>query len=330
MRRRSVMLLVTLIVLSGVTFLVALMFGGSKLSVEETIQALLHPHASDAHQMIVWRIRLPRVLLAFVVGAGLAPCGACFQGVLRNPLADPFTLGVSGGAALGATLGIVSGVAGIWLPLCAFGGALVSVFLVYVVAGVKRFSTAALILGGVILSFVFSSMVMLVFAVSQAEKIHGAILWLMGDLSSAADGLIKVVGCIVFCGVALLVLFARELNVLSLGEEKAAHLGVRVELTKKLIFVIASLVTAACVSASGMIGFVGLVVPHFIRHFSGPDHRVLIPACVFGGASLLIACDCLARTIVSPMELPVGVVTGFLGGLFFLAIFFRSRNWELF
>lgn len=330
MRKKKIPLFIVLIILVFLSFSISLLFGGSSLSIGDVLRALSDPYASGPHQTIIWQIRLPRIILAMVVGAGLAICGTAFQGMLRNPLADPFTLGVSGGAALGATLGIVSGLAGLWLPMFAFGGALASVSLVYIVASRKRFSTSALILGGVMLSFVFSSMVLFIFAISRTEKVHGAILWLMGDLSSTESDLIKIVALLVSGGIGLLFIFGRDLNVLTLGEEKAAHLGVKVELVKKIIFLIASLITGACVAVSGIIGFVGLVAPHFIRHFSGPDHRILIPASVLGGAVFLVLCDCLARTIISPVELPVGVITGIFGGFFFLVFFFRSKKWEIF
>ncbi len=330
MNRKRIFLFIILLVLGLLSFICSLMFGGSGLSASEVFRILFHPHVSESHQMIVWQIRLPRIILGMVVGAGLAACGTTFQGMLRNPLADPFTLGVSGGAALGATLGIALGSAGFALPLFAFGGALVSISLVYVVAGKKRFSTAALILGGVILSFVFSSLVLFIFAISSAEKVHGAVLWLMGDLSSPEPGPIGIVAGAVLGGIALLVIFSRDINILTLGEEKAVHLGLEVESVKKLLFIVASLITGACVAASGIIGFVGLIAPHFIRRFSGPDHRILIPASALGGAILLMLCDCLARTIISPVELPVGVITGIFGGIFFLVFFFRAKKWEIF
>lgn len=332
--KRKVFLFGLLFVLLCLSFFFCLMLGGSRLPSVEVFYALFHPHGSGISQTIVWQVRFPRVLLSLFVGAGLAACGCVFQGMLRNPLADPYTLGVSGGAALGATLGIVFGLGNslgqFSLPSCAFLGAFLCISLVYLVAQKRRFSVPTLILGGVILSFLFSACVMLILSISKAQDVHGAILWLMGDLSWASIPLIKVVVYFIIGGVGLLFLFSRDLNLLTLGEEKATHLGLETDLVKRLLFIITSLVTGACVAASGIIGFVGLIVPHFMRRFTGPDHQVLIPASILGGAIFLALCDTLARTIISPLELPVGVITGILGGLFFLTFLLRSKRWEIF
>lgn len=332
--KRRVFLFSLLFILLFSSFFFSFMFGGSKLPSGEVFHALFHPHASGVPQIIVWQVRFPRILLSLLIGAGLATCGCVFQGMLRNPLADPYTLGVSGGAALGATLGIIFGLGSrlgeFSIPFCAFLGAFFSISLVYIVAQRRHFSVPTLILGGVILSFLFSSCVLLIFAISKAQEVHSAILWLMGDLSWASASLIKVVAYFIIIGIGLLLLFSRDLNLLTLGEEKAVHLGLEAELVKKLLFIITSLITGACVAASGIIGFVGLIVPHFMRRFTGPDHQVLIPASILGGAIFLALCDTLARTIIAPLELPVGVITGILGGLFFLTFLFRSKRWEMF
>lgn len=323
-----------LFILLSLSIFFSFMFGASKLAPTEIIYALFHPHTCGISQTIVWQIRFPRILLSLLIGAGLAACGCVFQGMLRNPLADPYTLGISGGAALGATLGIVFGLGNslgeFSLPACAFFGAFLCISLVYLVAQRRRFSIPTLILAGVILSFVFSAAVMLIFAISEAQDVHGAVLWLMGDLSWATASLIKVVAYFIIGGISLLLCFSRDLNLLTLGEEKAAHLGLETESVKKLLFIITSLITGACVAASGIIGFVGLIVPHFMRRFTGPDHQTLIPASILGGAIFLTLCDMLARIIITPLELPVGVITGILGGLFFLIFLFSSKGWEIF
>ena len=332
--KRKILLFSLLIIILFLSFCLSLMFGASSLPMEKVFDAFFFPRDSGIHQTIVWQVRFPRILLSLFVGAGLAACGCVFQGMLRNPLADPYTLGVSGGAALGATLGIIFGLGSplgkFSLPCCAFFGAFISISLVYLVAQRRHFSVPTLILGGVILSFLFSSCVLLIFAISKAQDVHSAILWLMGDLSSASTSLIKIVICFILAGIVLLFIFSRDLNLLTLGEEKATHLGLETDLVKKLLFIIASLITGACVSASGIIGFVGLIVPHFMRRFTGPDHQILIPASILGGAIFLALCDTLARTIIAPLELPVGVITGILGGLFFLIFLFRSKRWEIF
>lgn len=332
--KRKVFLFSLLFILLCLSFFLSFLLGGSKLACAEAINALLHPHSCGVSQTIVWQIRFPRILLSLLIGAGLAACGCVFQGMLRNPLADPYTLGISGGAALGATLGIVfrlgNSLGEFSLPVCAFFGAFLCICLVYLVAQRRRFSIPTLILAGVILSFVFSACVMLIFAISEAQDVHGAVLWLMGDLSWASASLTKVVAYFIIAGIGLLLCFSRDLNLLTLGEEKAAHLGLETELVKKLLFIITSLITGACVAASGIIGFVGLIVPHFMRRFTGPDHQALIPASILGGAIFLILCDTLARIIIAPLELPVGVITGIFGGLFFLIFLFRSKKWGIF
>lgn len=296
----------------------------------KAVYYLFHPNCSGIERDIIWRIRFPRVILGLLVGAGLACCGAVFQGLLRNPLAGPYTLGVSGGAALGVSLGVVLDVCGIYLPFLAFAGSGISIFLVYAIALKKYFSNPTIILGGVILSFLFSSLVFLIFSISKAEDVHGIILWLMGDLSSAQTSLIKAMPFFILPGIGLLLVFSRDINILTLGEEKAFHLGVNSKQVKKILFITASFITGACVAASGIIGFVGLIIPHFLRKIVGVDHRVLLPASCITGAIFLILCDTLARTIIRPLELPVGVITGIFGGVFALSFLLKSKRWDVF
>lgn len=336
MNKKRTALFTVLLVLLAYTFLGSLLTGSLWVPPGRALAALMatgkevEGTVKEGDRAVIRQIRLPRVILACVVGAGLAVCGAVFQGMLRNPLADPFTLGVSGGAALGATIGIVLGRGGLWVPALAFAGALGSVCAAYAIASRKGFSAMALILGGVVMSFICSSCVLFVFALSTSKDVHVAMLWIMGDLSSADPFLVKVAALCVGLGVIVLIAMGRELNVLTLGEEKATYLGLRTEQVKKLLFVIASFITGVCVAASGIIGFVGLMVPHLVRLMGGPDHRFLIPASALGGAILLTLCDSLARTIIAPIELPVGVITGILGGVFFLVFFLRRETRELF
>ncbi len=319
----------TLLMLLLFTFVFSLMFGGSKLPFREVMVALFHPHQAGIAQTIIWKIRIPRIVLGFLVGAGLASCGVVFQGMLRNPLAEPYTLGVSGGAALGATLGIVFSLGGYWVPAMAFLGSLLSIAMIYFIVSRRRFSVASLILGGIILSFIFSSLVLLIFSLVRAERVQGAIFWLMGNLSSIQPALLKVIAFIIPGGILIFLLFGREIDLLTLGEERAAHLGMEAEGVKKMLFLVASLITGAAVAATGIIGFVGLIVPHFLRRFTGPNHRLLIPAAALGGAIFLALSDTLARTIVAPLELPVGVITGILGGFFFLSFLLRAKKWDI-
>lgn len=318
-----------------VSFLIALSSGGVSLSIKEVWAALSHG-GSEINETIVWQIRLPRILLGLLVGGGLAASGCVFQGMLRNPLADPYTLGISGGAAFGAALGVLTSarfvipMGSYWLPFCAFLGALIATVLVYILATRMLFSTSSLILGGILLSFLFTSLVFLIFAVSRAEDVQRTVLWLMGDLSGAQYPIIKSVAIFLGAGLTVLFLFTPDLNILTLGEEKALHLGVSVDRLVKFLFILSALVTGTCVSASGIIGFVGLMIPHLTRQITGPDHRLLVPASVLTGGGFLILADTLARTIVSPLELPVGVITGLLGSFFFLLFLFRKSSWEVF
>jgi iron complex transport system permease protein len=192
------------------------------------------------------------------------------------------------------------------------------------------FSTSSLILGGILLSFLFTSLVFLIFAVSKAEDVQRTVLWLMGDLSGAQYPIIRSVAIFLAAGLSILFLFTPDLNILTLGEEKALHLGVSVDRLVKFLFILSALITGTCVSASGIIGFVGLMIPHLTRQLTGPDHRILVPASVLSGAGFLILADTFARTVVSPLELPVGVITGLLGSFFFLLFLFKKSSWEVF
>lgn len=279
---------------------------------------------------ILYKIRLPRVMLALMVGASLALSGCVFQAILSNPLADPYTLGISGGAALGASLCIILGLGAFWLPVSAFSGAVLCIALVYIIAGNKRFSNTGLILGGVMLNFIFSSLVLFLFAIAKSESVHQTILWLMGELSLADMRTVQGLLPFFIFGWLIIFYFSPDIDILTLGEEKATHLGLAVPKVKAIIFVAASLITAVGVAACGIIGFVGLIIPHFTRKLIGPGHRFLIPASVLAGASFLVLADTLARTVVKPLELPVGVITGLFGGIFFLALLLKSKDWRIF
>lgn len=329
MKRKKIFFILLLVFLCS-SFIFSLTFGGEKISLQSLFTLLFKPNSEDITSTILWKIRLPRSLLALLVGAGLSTCGCVFQAILRNPLAEPYTLGISGGAALGAVLGEIffSRFFGYYsLPLTSFFTALLSVFLVYSFAHQKNFTNTGLILGGVILSFLFSSIVLLIFALIRPEKIQTIVLWLMGDLSTAPIEIIKIVFFSVVSGCILFYFYAPKLDILTLGEEKATSLGVKPETTKKIFFLLASLVISSCVASAGIIGFVGLIIPHFFRRFIGNEHRILLPATFLGGGIFLLLADTGARTIIYPIELPVGVITGIIGGLFFLIFFLRVKRW---
>jgi iron complex transport system permease protein len=278
--------------------------------------------ASDSS--IILDLRLPRILSGALVGSALAMAGSVLQALLRNPLADPFVLGISSGAAVGAVLAILFGLGATFLgsyavPGSAFGGALFTLFLVYFIARVEgRAPTNTMLLAGVIVSSFFSAVIMFLISATSDEQIYNVTFWLMGNLEYMASQSLGIIFLFLMVGGGILFALARDFNLLALGEETAAELGVDVERVKKLAFIFASLITGAVVSVSGLIGFVGLIVPHVVRMIWGPDHRFLLPASALVGAMLMVAADTLARTVMAPTEIPVGVVTAMGGAPFFV------------
>ncbi len=279
---------------------------------------------------VLFNLRLPRIILGFSIGGALSLTGAILQGVYRNPLVEPYTLGISGGAALGVALGIVfelNQLLGSYiLPLLGFAGALSTIFLVYVLSMRKGdININRMLLIGVMISFVASSMMMFIMAISTSENLHSIIFWIMGSLEEPNSLLINIMLIASVAGLLFSYIFVRPLNALRLGESKARHLGINSALTIRLLFIIASILTGMCVAVGGIIGFVGLIIPHFIRIFVGSDYRILLIASFLGGATFLIDCDVIARTVIAPNELPIGVITGFLGGLVFILVLSFSK-----
>lgn len=315
--------------------------GSVSLPLREVVRILAHvlpwlgegvvPDWPASHEAIILALRLPRVLLGAAVGASLATAGAAFQGLFRNPMADPYIIGVSSGAAFGASLAITfhPGVTLLGLgavPLAAFAGAILTVFTVYSIARVGReVPIGNLLLSGVAVGALLSAMVSVVIVFSR-QHIDEIVYWLMGSLAGRGWTHLGAGLPYLVVGTAVLLFFSRDLNALLLGEEEAAHLGVPVERTKKIILAAASLLTAAAVATCGVVGFVGLIVPHITRLVVGPDHRTLLPVSALAGALLLVVADLAARTVVRPGELPVGVVTAVIGGPFFLYLLRRTRS----
>jgi iron complex transport system permease protein len=288
------------------------------------------PAGEMLHSQII-RLRFSRVVLAVVAGAGLSVAGVIFQALLRNPLAEPYVLGVSSGAALGAAVAILLGLAAasVWtVPALAFAGALATILVVYALArqagGAVPIQT--LLLSGVVLGAVLGSVLMFLVSAMPADDLHNVMWWLLGNLQVFDWPLVRIVAGVAGFGVAATMFFARDLNVLTLGEAPAAHLGVHVECTKKGFFLIASLMTGATVAACGLIGFIGLIVPHTVRLALGPDHRRLVPASALCGAMFLVVADTFARTVIAPREIPIGVVTAMIGGPFFLLLLRRRKS----
>jgi len=280
---------------------------------------------------IVLEIRLPRVILAGLVGAALAIAGATYQGLFRNPLADPYLIGVAQGASLGAVIGFLlpiswSGAGYGIIPLLAFTGALVSTAVVYLLARVgKTLPVTTLILAGVALGALLGSIVSYLI-ISSGEKMHGIIFWLMGSFSLSQWSEIAIVLPYVALGTAVILLFSRLLNVMQLDEEQAQQLGVNVERLKLVLLAAATLITAASVSFVGTIGFVGIIIPHAVRLVWGADHRLLLPFSVLTGAVFMILADLAARTLLAPTELPIGVITAICGAPFFLYLLRRRKK----
>lgn len=276
---------------------------------------------------IVRNLRLPRTLLAFMVGGSLAVTGAVLQALVRNPLADPYLLGLSGGAGLGAVAAIVLGVGGAWgVPLAAAVGAVAAILLVYRLAVVTGsvLDTRVLLLGGVVVGAFAASLMGALMALSPAPEVRNALLWLLGGFSTASWQSLSVFGAYALAPLAGLFVLNRPLDLLSLGEEPAAFLGAEVERMKRILYLVASLLTAAAVSVAGIIGFVGLVVPHAVRLVWGHHHRTLLPASFLLGGTLLVLADAVARVAFAPVELPVGVVTALLGVPVFVVL---VRRW---
>jgi len=307
----------------------ALFIGPSGIPLQKIVQVFWDRQGGIEGQ-IIFGIRLPRLLLGFAIGGALSLAGVILQGMFRNPLVEPYTLGISGGAAVGVSLSILFGLyklSILSMPLAGFSGACAMTLLLYGLnAKRKVLSLQGLLLTGVMINFIASSLIMLFLALSRSEDLQGIIFWIMGSLDEPNGFLIQIA-----LGASLLFLFATyffhaDLNALALGEEEALHLGVRVERTKRLLFVITSLLVGISVAVAGMIGFVGLVVPHFMRRIVGRDHRILLVASFLGGGVFLVFCDTIARTVIAPLELPVGVITGILGGSLFVWVLTRARG----
>ena len=281
--------------------------------------------------VVLSRLRLPRILLAACVGASLSLCGVAYQGVLRNPLAEPFILGISGGAAVGAIIGHTLGWYGLW-PVAglAFLGALSAILMVLAITRRRgRMDSATLVLTGVMLNAFFSAVIMFIIATTTDQKLHAIMYWLYGDLSGAELSQSWLLGPVVLIGGIVLFGYSRHLNLLSSGDQAAAAAGVDVNRVKLILFLLASFICGITVSLSGLIGFIGLMIPHLVRVTLGHDHRLLLPASGLLGAAFLVLADTGARTVISPSQLPVGVITAFFGAPFFMMLLARrgSRWW---
>lgn len=322
--RRLWTVLPVVVAAAGAALLLAPTVGSTPISLSRAFDRSI-PWADNVDAQIFFVARLPRVLAAGLVGGALAASGVVLQALLRNPLATPFTLGVSAGAALGAMLAIAAGLdlgaLGVSsVPLASFAGSMVATVLVYALARSQSrgLSTNVLLLAGVTLNSFFSALILFVQYLADFTQTFRTVRWLMGDLDVGGYAPLAAALPLVVAALMAFAVLARSLNLLSLGSDAAAARGVDVVRAERLAFLSASLATGAAVSLAGPIGFIGIVVPHIVRLLVGSDHRLVLPASLFGGAAFLIACDLVARTALAPLELPVGVVTAMIGGPFFL------------
>lgn len=311
----------------------AVMLGVSPfIGMEPIGPGILLKGGDPVRETIFWKIRVPRVLAGFLAGSSLALSGLAFQAVFRNPLATPFTLGVSGGAAFGATLylqaGMVASMAG--LPgrsISAFLGALLSIALVYGLTRVRKgYSTATMLIAGVAINFFFSSMILFMQYVSDFTQTFRIVRWLMGGVETVQSASLAVMALFALTGSVVLLCMVHELNLLTMGDDIAAGRGVDVRRSRKTVFMAASLLVGGVVSVCGPIAFVGMMAPHICRLITGDDHRILAPASFLFGGGFLVLCDAAARMIIAPAEVPVGVITALLGGPFFLWLLVRGAS----
>jgi iron complex transport system permease protein len=305
--------------------------GSTTISLARAFDTAL-PFSENIDAQIFFVARLPRTLAGALVGAMLASAGVVFQGLLRNPLATPFTLGVSAGAALGAMLAITFGWTFAWAgipaaPAASFAGSLVAVAIVYALARVRHrgLSTNVLLLAGVTMNAFFSALILFVQYFADFAETYRILRWLMGDLDVSSYQPLVTALPLAAVSLAAFAWLARPLNLLSLGPESAETHGLDVTRAQRLAFVSASLATGAAVSVGGPVGFVGIIIPHLVRLMVGADHRIVLPASALFGAAFLVGCDVLARTLMAPIELPVGVITALIGGPFFLWLLVRKK-----
>jgi iron complex transport system permease protein len=332
--RRTVLICLVLSVALFLFIVVASVIGAERLPFASSLCALFTGGISTCglspeQSAILFDIRLPRILLAASVGASLATAGAGYQALLRNPLAEPYLLGISNGAAVGTMVALVffgTGQGSEWLrPVMAFVGALSSTFIVYRLARGRTGATPEkLILAGVIVTTFLSSAIVFITTMMDATRIRSFTFWLLGDLSGASSSLLAVAIIAAVIGTVVLTLHARSLNLLMLGERDAFDLGVEVERVRLVVFLAASLLVGASVASSGSVGYVGLVVPHLVRLAIGSDNRTAIPAAALSGAVFVIVADTVARTVIAPRELPVGAITALIGAPLFIYLLRRG------
>jgi iron complex transport system permease protein len=330
---RWTLYLAGLTVLLIASVVLSLSVGEMNLGFMDIISVLSKGHESMEYT-ILSQIRIPRVLLGIAVGGSLSLAGILLQGIYRNPLVEPYTMGISGGASLGVALAIVFSLHQILgsfvLPLAGFLGSFLIIFLVYTISTRSgRINIQTMLLTGVMISFIASSSMMFLMAITSSENLYGIIFWIMGSLDEPDMSLIYITLITAIVSLFASYLFVQPLNALRLGEEKAKHLGINTDVAIKLLFLLASLLAGVCVAVAGVIGFVGLIIPHLMRLLVGSDYRILLVSSFLSGSIFLVLSDVIARTIISPNELPIGVITGIVGGIVFLLMMSRTSLRDL-
>lgn len=328
----KVSVVILLLVVMALTVLVSVLLGSTKVSFGELRHFFINDFKNDeVLSQIIFQIRLPRILLALLVGASLSTAGVALQGLLRNPLADPYIIGTSSGSALGAALILFLGLHGLMggipvVTVASFVGAIITMYLVFKLSSLGgKLPVETFLLSGVVVGSFMSSLVSFLMAISN-QNISKIVFWLMGSFSQATwtDNLILLSYFVVSAGI--LYLYTYKLNIYSLGEDQAAYLGINAEKLKVTVIILASMLTAAAVSVSGLIGFVGLMIPHLSRYITGADHRFLLPVSALIGGVFMVWADNIARVVITPNELPVGIITAILGAPFFCYLLYRRKS----
>jgi iron complex transport system permease protein len=319
--------IIILLILLIISIFISLSIGEINFTIGEIINTL--QTKTGIEYTIIHNIRIPRILLGLSIGGALSLSGVILQGIYRNPLVEPYTLGISGGAALGVSIAIVLGLNVLntyILPLFGFAGSILIISILYILTSTNRiFNINKMLLIGVMISFIASAIMMFLMSITSVENLHSIIFWTMGSLDETNPILIKISIYSSIIGLISTYIFATPLNALRLGKNKAKHLGINTDTSIKILFIIASLLTGISVSIVGIIGFVGLIIPHIIRLIVGNDYRHLLITSFLGGSIFIIICDIIARKIIAPNELPIGVITGIIGGIIFIIVVGKSK-----
>ncbi|BBO87858.1 FecCD family ABC transporter permease [Desulfosarcina ovata] len=308
--------------------LAGISMGSSGSGLKAVWSSLFQGNGDTMQSAIIWRIRLPRVLLAALVGAALSLGGLVFQALLKNPLAEPYILGISGGAAIGAIVGIILGLSRIpGVGIMAFLGSLATLLLIILISSGRAIIVKdSLLLSGVMVNAFCSAVIMFLLSITQDARLHNIIFWLMGDLSASQIQHVAMLAAVLLPCFIIIFMHSNRMNLLLLGGDMATSMGVAVKRVTLVLLITTSLMVSVTVSQCGLIGFVGLVIPHLLRLIVGPDHRVLAPGCILGGGAYMVVCDLLARVLPAQGEMPGGVITAMIGAPLFIILLRRSRQ----